>query len=323
MDALKTGEFIRELRKEKDLTQQQFAELIHVSDKAVSRWETGRGFPDIGNIEDIAETCGISVAELLRGERLKEQVTPEDVREVSDASFNVAREFVRKKSLLNIVAGFLAGALILLLVSVHLMSPIPIQNSDDHVSVDVLSSGEIVAVMNGNVAGFDLNLLKDPDSGRNCAFISAYDTIWHHIIGGDEKLLVSVGAKDDIDYVYYYPGDFADQLIWKNDNAPEPDFNVRTMPRLVYNYWIVIGAVVSFIGLVICFILRKKYYFGRVLKAVMVPVALTISLVAVLAGKYNTVYSAPYYLSGILLMAILIYVLFIILQSMYAQKRKI
>lgn len=323
MDALKTGEFIRELRKDKDLTQQQFAELLHVSDKAVSRWETGRGLPDIGNLEDIADACGVSVGELLKGERLNDQVTPEDLREVSDASFNVAKEYVRKKRLLNIVAGFLAGALILLLVSVHLMSPIPIQKTDDLVSVDVLSNGEIVAVMNGNVVGFDLDLVTDSDSGRNCAFISAYDTIWHHIIGGDEKLLVSVGAKEDIDYVYYYPGDFADQLIWKNDKAPDPDFNVRTMPRQVYNYWIVIGAGVSLIGLVICFIVRKKYYFSRVLKVVMVPVVLTISLVAVLAGKYNIVYSAPYYMSGILLAAILLYILFIILYSQYSQKRKI
>ena len=56
MNAEKTGEFIRNLRKEKNITQQELAEMLNVSDKAVSRWETGRGFPDIGNLEAVSYT---------------------------------------------------------------------------------------------------------------------------------------------------------------------------------------------------------------------------------------------------------------------------
>ena len=76
MDAQKTGMFIQNLRKEKNMTQVELAEKIHVSDKAVSRWETGKGFPDINSFEDIAAALDTSVSELLSGERFEEYVKP-------------------------------------------------------------------------------------------------------------------------------------------------------------------------------------------------------------------------------------------------------
>ena len=82
MNTEKTGSFIRDLRKEKNLTQQQLAELINVSDKAVSRWETGRGLPDIGNLEDLSEALDVSVAEMLKGERFSDSITSSDMVEV-------------------------------------------------------------------------------------------------------------------------------------------------------------------------------------------------------------------------------------------------
>ena len=47
MDSFKTGEFIKSLRIEKGLTQKELAEALNCTDKAISRWETGKGFPDI------------------------------------------------------------------------------------------------------------------------------------------------------------------------------------------------------------------------------------------------------------------------------------
>ena len=63
-----TGSAIRLLREKKGYTQKQLAERLIVSDKAVSKWESGRGLPDISLIEPLAKTLGISVAELLSGE---------------------------------------------------------------------------------------------------------------------------------------------------------------------------------------------------------------------------------------------------------------
>lgn len=70
MDAKRFGAFIAALRKEKSLTQRELAERLHVTDKAVSRWERGVGFPDIGTIEPLADALGVSVLELMRCERL-------------------------------------------------------------------------------------------------------------------------------------------------------------------------------------------------------------------------------------------------------------
>ena len=63
-----TGGAIRLLREKKGYTQKQLAERLMVSDKAVSKWESGRGLPDISLIEPLAKNLGISVAELLSGE---------------------------------------------------------------------------------------------------------------------------------------------------------------------------------------------------------------------------------------------------------------
>ena len=67
MNQYVTGAMIRRLREERKMTQAAFAAKLNVSDKAVSKWETGKGYPDITLIEPIARALGISVMELLSG----------------------------------------------------------------------------------------------------------------------------------------------------------------------------------------------------------------------------------------------------------------
>ncbi|MBR3059535.1 MAG: helix-turn-helix domain-containing protein [Oscillospiraceae bacterium] len=71
MDKYVTGSVIRRLRERKRMTQEELAEGIHVSSKAVSKWETGRGYPDISLLSPLAEALGISVIELLSGEDVR------------------------------------------------------------------------------------------------------------------------------------------------------------------------------------------------------------------------------------------------------------
>lgn len=66
-----TGAVIRRLREEKKLTQEELAGSIHVSGKAVSKWETGQGFPDISLLEPLSKALDISVIELLSGEDIR------------------------------------------------------------------------------------------------------------------------------------------------------------------------------------------------------------------------------------------------------------
>ncbi len=73
MEPQKTGQFIRILRKQRGLTQRELAEAIGVTDKAVSRWERGRGLPDVSLLSPLAGALGTSVTELLAGEPLSEE----------------------------------------------------------------------------------------------------------------------------------------------------------------------------------------------------------------------------------------------------------
>jgi transcriptional regulator with XRE-family HTH domain len=72
MDTIKTGNFLRELRKEKNLTQEQLADVFNVSARTVSRWETGSNMPDISILVEIADYYQLDVREILNGERNKE-----------------------------------------------------------------------------------------------------------------------------------------------------------------------------------------------------------------------------------------------------------
>ena len=71
MDNYVTGAAIRNLREGKGLTQEELAARIHVSAKAVSKWETGKGFPDVSLLEPLARALDISVIELLSGEDIR------------------------------------------------------------------------------------------------------------------------------------------------------------------------------------------------------------------------------------------------------------
>ena len=68
MNQYVTGTMIKRLREGKKMTQHQLAEKISVSDKAISKWETGRGYPDVALIEPLSAALGVSVIELFSGE---------------------------------------------------------------------------------------------------------------------------------------------------------------------------------------------------------------------------------------------------------------
>ena len=73
MNQIKIGKFIAELRKSKNMTQQQLAEKIGVSFKTVSKWETGRGMPELSTLKPLSDELGITINELLNGEKIKKE----------------------------------------------------------------------------------------------------------------------------------------------------------------------------------------------------------------------------------------------------------
>lgn len=77
MDQKKIGLFLKELRKEKNITQEVLAEKLNVSNRTVSRWETGNNMPDISLLIELSELYHISIPEIVDGERKREKMNQE------------------------------------------------------------------------------------------------------------------------------------------------------------------------------------------------------------------------------------------------------
>lgn len=89
MDQIKIGAFLKMLRKEKNLTQEQLAERLGVSNRTISRWETGSNMPDISLLTEIAEFYNVGIPELINGERKSEDMREED-KEIAETMSDYA-----------------------------------------------------------------------------------------------------------------------------------------------------------------------------------------------------------------------------------------
>ncbi len=132
MDAGKTGAFIAELRGELRLTQKELADRIGVTDKAVSKWERGRGFPDVAILEVLAKELDVSIAELMSGERS----TPETVKSQSDNALMETLLYVKQMSRKTI------GTLLLIIGACMLCSPLFLTGN----FLPILISGSVAVI---------------------------------------------------------------------------------------------------------------------------------------------------------------------------------
>ena len=100
MDNLKFGAFLAQLRKEKGLTQKELADRLSVTDKAVSKWETGKGFPDLKLMEPLAQELDVSLVELLQGERQQtDTLTAEQAEQVVKQAMERSERVTARKHL--------------------------------------------------------------------------------------------------------------------------------------------------------------------------------------------------------------------------------
>ena len=83
MDQTKVGQFLKQIRKEKGITQEEFAEKIGVSGRTVSRWETGSNMPDISLLVDIADFYDVDVREIIEGAK-KSEMMNDDIRDTAE-----------------------------------------------------------------------------------------------------------------------------------------------------------------------------------------------------------------------------------------------
>lgn len=125
MDQVKIGVFLKELRKEKDLTQEDLAERLNVSNRTVSRWETGSNMPDIGMLAEIADFYGVSIPEIINGERKGESMNQE-TRDVAAAMAEYSRN--EAKNVKQKVIGILMTAFGMFII-VSALSMFPSESS--------------------------------------------------------------------------------------------------------------------------------------------------------------------------------------------------
>ena len=119
MDSQKFGAFISELRKERGWTQLELAQKLNVTDKAVSKWERGAGFPDIKLIEPLADALGVSVLEIMKSEKIYEPKIPtENANETMSQIIDIAilQKKIEKRNLaIGSICAALAVAIVFLL----------------------------------------------------------------------------------------------------------------------------------------------------------------------------------------------------------------
>ena len=113
MNQEKIGKFIAELRKEKGLTQQELADKLGVTDRAISHWENGRRLPDYSLLKPISEVLNISVNELLSGEKIKAN----EISKKADENIIKLTELINLKSMKYGIIGMCIFFVILVLIS--------------------------------------------------------------------------------------------------------------------------------------------------------------------------------------------------------------
>lgn len=109
MDAKVTGLFIVELRKRKGFTQKELAKKLGVTDKAISRWETGKGLPDTSLLKPLANILGVSVGELLSGKSIEAEQMKDQTDRIILESLDYSQE---NKELSKILRYLFAGIVV-------------------------------------------------------------------------------------------------------------------------------------------------------------------------------------------------------------------
>ena len=118
MNQDKIGKFISECRKQNGFTQAELAEKLGLSDKAISKWENGRGLPDATNMLELCNIFNISVNELLNGERLNnmenyKEIAEQNLLELKETEEQLNKKYLRAGTTLSTIA-MLAGFVIMM-----------------------------------------------------------------------------------------------------------------------------------------------------------------------------------------------------------------
>lgn len=172
MDAKATGGLIARRRKEQNWSQGDLAERLHVTDKAVSKWETGRGLPSVDLLEPLAEALGLTVSELLSGREL----TPEELPRAAEAQVMESMERERRMRR----RGFFATAALALIgiaaigvgtwLAAHYLGSVP---ETDLEGLERQAAAYLGRFQDAGEDGFDYDALEIVETERRGDYLAA------------------------------------------------------------------------------------------------------------------------------------------------------
>ena len=179
MDQIKTGKFSAQMRKEQGLTQSQLADKLFISNKTISKWETGKGLPEVSLMLPLCEILGINVNELLTGEKISIAEYKEKAEENMMNLVQEAQES-RKKIILSAVVAFssLLSAVPLILVSEMFEMPVAARIALFAIAMTVLVIGIAVAcVLDRDAGAFECSKCHTRFIPTMSAYINGAHTI--------------------------------------------------------------------------------------------------------------------------------------------------
>ena len=179
MDQTKIGSFIAEARKQKNLTQRALADQLSISDKTVSKWETGKGLPEVSLMLPLCDVLGISVNELLTGERLVDSDYKQKAEE-NILKLMQEKEQSKRSILLAVIAAVIAilGSCTLIYVAGMLEMETWVRVVLIAIAIVIMAGGIfIAAVLEMNAGTFECRHCKTRFVPTSGAYLAAPHTI--------------------------------------------------------------------------------------------------------------------------------------------------
>lgn len=223
MDQDKIGKFIAELRKKKKMTQEELGNKIGVTDKTISRWETGKYMPDISLFKPLSEILDVSINDLMSGEIIDKKDYQEKFEEnVIEAISTVKKENKKSNFITNILLGIMV--LFIILFSGYIFySNIPFiikYDADDMLikscDIDSYCENELMFYSTKSRTSFKYLLTTKVENNEEIGLI--FVTTWHTLKDiNNDKMYLSNSNYIDLSNKYSY----GSAILINNDKYPK------------------------------------------------------------------------------------------------------
>ena len=244
MNNAKIGAFIKQLRKEKNLTQKDLATILGITDRAISEWERGLGCPDISLLEPLAKALDITVLELLKGEHLQNNHNLDELDLLESMNFSKKNTLKIIKTISNYISVILITTISLFIIITNIKSillehqkfdfsdyfikkqeqtTIPPEKNPNELIVEFNQKLDLILTTQGNYTTIKthMNVLKDTlTAQKNEAYLKKttytfYDLL-NFYLAHQNLLTYPLDNKDLYPIILKYNSNLSDNLLQYN-----------------------------------------------------------------------------------------------------------